>query len=89
MHFLLAYFSFLFSCAPLCAIYLEGSWFVATSFLQDHHFPTDPAATSCVKKKIGVVGLRPVQVEIRTIYQAQHTLYVYIHHVYILDIHSI
>jgi hypothetical protein len=54
LHFLLAYFSFLFLCAPLCAVYLEGYSFVATSFLQDLRFPTD-LATSCVK--IGAIDL--------------------------------
>jgi hypothetical protein len=40
---------FLFLCAPLCAIYLEGYWLLLLPFLlQDHRFPTD-LVTSCVK----------------------------------------
>jgi hypothetical protein len=51
MHFSLAYFSFLFLCAPTLLCYLFGGQLVSCYFLlllQDHLFLTD-LATSFVK----------------------------------------
>jgi hypothetical protein len=47
------------------------------------------SANQGIANSAGMILLFSLCLEIRTMYQAQYTLYVYIHHVYILGIPSI
>jgi hypothetical protein len=85
-HLIPANFTPVFLCLyPRISVFYSGGLLLASSFLSEDHQSSPLSATSCDKN--GAIDLSE-SLEIRTMYQAQYSLYVYIHwhYVYTLGI---
>jgi hypothetical protein len=76
LHFLLGHFSFLFLCAPLCAIFLEGYQLVDTSFPPPGPSVSTDLATSCVKNWRNL-SLEKLCIKHNTLCMCIYTMFIY------------